>query len=173
MTIHVRHAVPVDGPAMGAVQVAAWRAAYAGMMSDDYLAGLDPEAFGERWRQSVAEDSTLGRAVLVAERGGRVIAICATGEFRARASDDEPTGELWMLNAHPDAFGKGASVALHAEALHRLAGAGHQEAVLWVVRENTRARRFYEREGWAADGHETIADLGGVDVTEIRYARSV
>jgi ribosomal protein S18 acetylase RimI-like enzyme len=173
MTIQVRDATPADGAAMGAVQIAAWRAAYAGVMRDDYLAGLDPDAFGDRWRRSAAEDPKPGRALLVGGLGERVVAIAATGEFRARASDDEPTGELWMLNTHPDAFGTGAAVALHAEALRRLAGAGHREVVLWVVRENARARRFYEREGWTADGHETIADLGGVDVTEIRYSRQV
>jgi GNAT superfamily N-acetyltransferase len=173
MTIHVRDATPSDGAAMGAVQIAAWRAAYAGVMTDAYLAGLDPETFGEHWRAAAGEDRGRARALLVGELAGGVVAIAATGEFRARASDDDPTGELWMLNTHPDAFGTGVSGAVHAEALHRLAAAGHREAVLWVVRDNPRARRFYEREGWAADGHETDADLGGVDVTELRYRRSV
>jgi GNAT superfamily N-acetyltransferase len=173
MTVHVRDATPGDGAAMGAVQIAAWRAAYAGVMRDDYLAGLDPDDFGEHWRRSAADGPGPGRALLVGELGGRVVAIGATGEFRARASDADPTGELWMLNTHPDAFGTGASVALHAEALRRLAAAGHRGAVLWVVRDNPRARRFYEREGWVADGQETIADLGGVDVTELRYRRGL
>jgi GNAT superfamily N-acetyltransferase len=173
MTIRVRDATPGDGAAMGAVQIAAWRAAYAGVMSDAYLAGLDPETFGAHWRESAGEDRGRARSLLVGELEGRVVAIAATGEFRARASDDEPTGELWMLNTHPDAFGTGVSGAVHAEALRRLGVAGHHEAVLWVVRENPRARRFYEREGWAADGQDAIADLGGVDVTELRYRRSV
>jgi GNAT superfamily N-acetyltransferase len=173
MTIRVRDATPRDGAAMGAVQVAAWRAAYAGVMTDDYLAGLDLDAFGDHWVRAATEGAGPGRALLVAELDGQVVAIGATGEFRARATDDDPTGELWMLNAHPDAFGTGASGALHAEALRRLAGAGHHVAVLWVVRENPRARRFYEREGWVADGHETVADLGGVDVVELRYRRAL
>ena len=171
MTIHVRDATPADGGAMGAVQIAAWRAAYAGVMRDDYLEGLDPEAFGAHWRQAAAEQAGPGRALLVGELDGRVVAIASTGEFRARTAVDDPTGELWMLNTHPDAFGTGVAVAIHAEALRRLVIAGHHEAVLWVVRDNPRARRFYEREGWVADGNETIADLGGVDVTELRYGR--
>jgi hypothetical protein len=47
---------------------------------------------------------------------------------------------------------------------------GATEAALWVVEGNTRARRFYEREGWIADG-ETKASM--FDLRELRYRRPV
>jgi RimJ/RimL family protein N-acetyltransferase len=78
-----------------------------------------------------------------------------------------------MLNADPAVFGRGAGLAVHRAALARLAAEGHRRAVLWVVRDNPRARRFYEREGWCADGHEIVAEMGGAAVTELRYARSI
>jgi RimJ/RimL family protein N-acetyltransferase len=44
--------------------------------------------------------------------------------------------------------------------------------VLWVLRDNTRARRFYERAGFAPDGATDVLDrLGGV--TEVRYRRAL
>ena len=112
-------------------------------------------------------------AVLLGEANGRVVAIGSVGRFRQRATDDEPSGELWMLNADPAAFGTGAGPAVHRAALARLAAAGHRQAVLWVVRDNPRARRFYEREGWHADGREIVADMGGAEVTELRYTRDL
>jgi hypothetical protein len=41
-------------------------------------------------------------------------------------------------------------------------------AVLWVVVDNSRARRFYEREGWHADGRQRVSSLGP---SELRYTR--
>ena len=43
--------------------------------------------------------------------------------------------------------------------------------VLWVVPGNARARRFYERSGWSADGAERVAEVNGVTVPECRYAK--
>jgi hypothetical protein len=34
------------------------------------------------------------------------------------------------------------------------------EAILWVGEANARARRFYEREGWSADGETRESPLG-------------
>jgi RimJ/RimL family protein N-acetyltransferase len=46
-----------------------------------------------------------------------------------------------------------------------------QEAVLWVLPGNRRARRFYEAAGWVADGAERSAEVQGVVVPEVRYRR--
>jgi RimJ/RimL family protein N-acetyltransferase len=48
---------------------------------------------------------------------------------------------------------------------------GFAESVLWVVPGNARARRFYERAGWATDGTERTAEVFGVTVPEVRYRR--
>ena len=50
----------------------------------------------------------------------------------------------------------------------RLASAGFREATLWVVRENDRARRFYEALGWALDGAEKVdAQMTGAPLHEV------
>jgi hypothetical protein len=36
---------------------------------------------------------------------------------------------------------------------------------------NARARRFYARAGWTADGSAKLEDIAGVPVTEVRYRR--
>jgi hypothetical protein len=55
---------------------------------------------------------------------------------------------------------------MHA-AISSVAG-GAPEAVLWVGRDNDRARRFYEREGWFAEGESRLSSLGH---PELRYRR--
>ena len=47
--------------------------------------------------------------------------------------------------------------------------AGHRDAILWVLDDNPRARRFYEREGWTLDGGRKEQDHLGVRVAEVRY----
>ena len=43
-------------------------------------------------------------------------------------------------------------------------------AVLWVLEPNERARRFYERGGWAFDGTTRDELIGGVPTHQLRYA---
>lgn len=50
----------------------------------------------------------------------------------------------------------------------RLAADGFTHAYLWVVDGNARARRFYEREGWKADGTVKTDDQFGTGVAEVR-----
>ena len=40
--------------------------------------------------------------------------------------------------------------------LARSSGAGYRSITLWVLRDNQRARRFYERAGFAPDGATNV-----------------
>lgn len=51
--------------------------------------------------------------------------------------------------------------------------AGIERAVLWVLVGNMRARRFYERGGWAADGARRDSAIGPEFVPQLRYARQL
>lgn len=81
------------------------------------------------------------------------------------------TGELYALNVHPDRWGGGVGSVLLGHVHAALADAGHREAVLWVVPQNERARRFYARHGWAPDGAAKTDTVQGVTVDEVRYRR--
>lgn len=176
MTIEVRRAVPGDARWMGSIHVAAWRAAYRGVMPDEYLDGLDEQEIAAVWRERLVSGLSdrapagVASSTLVAELDGRVVAMAAVGPDRSHP-DDASTGELWMLNADPAAWGTGAAVALHRVACDELAARGYGGAALWVVEENARARRFYEREGWTDDGETKTELIGGAVVSEHRYRR--
>jgi ribosomal protein S18 acetylase RimI-like enzyme len=63
--------------------------------------------------------------------------------------------------------------ALMAAGIEALRELGYSEVILWVLEDNPRARRFYEREGWALDGSRKDDEFLGVPVTEVRYRRSL
>jgi len=164
--VTVRSATVGDAPALGRVHVRAWRAAYRGQMPDDYLDGLRPEEREAGWERGLRRDRARD-PVLVAERDGRVVGFAVV---RA-AGDPEGAGELAAINVDPDHWGTGAGRALLAVAHAELARLGYEEAVLWVLPGNHRARRFYEVAGWVADGTERTDEVLGVVVAEVRYRR--
>ena len=73
----------------------------------------------------------------------------------------------------PESSGRGVGQALMAETLLRLDEDGFAEAVLWVLEDNPRTRRFYEFSGWQADGSVKDEEWLGTLVREVRYRISL
>ena len=169
--IVVRPAVPSDAPAMAALHVRAWRAAYEGVMPDAFLAGLTVEEREAMWRRSLTEPdrAPAERVILVAETEGRVRGFAAAGH--ARGDDEHGLGELYAINVDPDAWGGDTGSALLAAAVSWL-DARFPASILWVVDRNERARTFYERAGWSPDGATKVEDYDGTSVHERRYRRA-
>jgi GNAT superfamily N-acetyltransferase len=167
----VRPAVPADAPAMAALHVRAWRAAYAGVMPDEFLAGLAIEEREAMWRRSLtAPDlAPAERVILVAEVAGAVLGFTAAGH--ARGDDELGLGELYAINVDPPAWGGDAGGALLVGASAWL-DARFAASILWVVDANARARRFYENAGWAPDGATRIEAYDGARVSNLRYRRA-
>jgi GNAT superfamily N-acetyltransferase len=83
------------------------------------------------------------------------------------------TGEVFAIYAAPDAWGTGTGRTLMADAVTELARLGYADAVLWVLDANDRARRFYARAGWTADGATMTDGSRGFDLIEVRYRRTL
>jgi hypothetical protein len=45
--------------------------------------------------------------------------------------------------------------------------------VLWVLEGNSRARGFYERQRWEADGQTTTATYDGLELVAVRYGKGL
>ncbi|MEU8638826.1 GNAT family N-acetyltransferase [Amycolatopsis sp. NPDC048633] len=153
----IRDAEVADAPAIGEVHVASWQAAYAGLMPDDFLAGLSAESRAESWARRIGA----GGPVLVAEEDGVIAGFAAYGD-----------GRLYALYLLPEYWGRGLGRALHDRVVDELSG---DSVVLWVLSTNERAKAFYVRQGWVDDGAtqtETI-DEGRVTLEERRFRRSL
>ena len=80
-------------------------------------------------------------------------------------------GEVYGFYLHPDAWGSGAASALIARCHEYLRDEGFANAVLWVLRDNPRARVFYEKSGWQATGKEMMFEpQNAAPVAEVQYA---
>jgi GNAT superfamily N-acetyltransferase len=86
---------------------------------------------------------------------------------------DERTAEVTSIYALPRAWGTGAGRELMAAATAAARDAGYRAVTLWVLDSNARARRFYERAGFALDGAGKTDVLAGAPITEVRYRRAL
>ncbi|MEU6664939.1 GNAT family N-acetyltransferase [Streptomyces sp. NPDC046727] len=151
------------------IRVRGWQHAYRGLMPQPYLDGLSVTADAERRRARFAQGD--GSVVnLVAERGGRVLGWAAYGPYR---DGETHTGdaELYAIYVDPAHVGGGIGRTLLAASIERCSA--YPRMLLWVLKENASARRFYERAGFRADGAEEPFEADGVPVPEVRYARSL
>ena len=163
-----RAATAEDAAALAAIHVASWRAAYAGLMPDSLLDGLDATAFEARWSEAPSGDER----AWASERDEELVGFVVFGS--SRDTDAQPTtGEVLALYVAPDHWGTGEGWELHARAIAELTHAGFRDATLWVLESNARARRFYERQGWAWDGVQKEEVVRGAPLTEVRYRRSL
>jgi GNAT superfamily N-acetyltransferase len=78
---------------------------------------------------------------------------------------------LWAFFVVPDWWGKGVASELLEWATTGMADSGYESAQLWAVRDNARARAFYEREGWLAAGPERHSPELNLDL--VLYERTL
>lgn len=151
------------------IRVHGWQSAYEGLMPASYLDALSVTEETERHRARFLRRD--GNVVnLVAEHDGEIVGWACHGPYR----DGEvltADAELYAIYVAPGRYGCGIGHALLQESVRRCATAGHDRALLWVVKGNTRARRFYERAGFRPDGAEEPFEVHDVAVPEVRYVK--
>ena len=154
-----------DCRAIAQVHVAAWQAAYAGILDDAFLAGLSPVRREHAWRRILTERAS---EVLVGTLDSAVAGFASFG--RSRDADAAPgSGELSALYVHPSAWSTGAGRELWRSAYERLHSQGFRSVGLWVLQQNARAIRFYSAAGFKVEaGSEKELELGGRKVVEVR-----
>jgi GNAT superfamily N-acetyltransferase len=137
----IREARPDDAPVLAAIQRDASLAALAHIFPPELYAYPIDEVT-RRWEESLADDAV---TVLVAQEDG-----VPTGVAGCRS---EWLDGLYVL---PEWWSRGVGRALHDEVLERLRTDGCERCHLWVLDDNHRARRFYERLGWAENGTSRV-----------------
>lgn len=137
------------------VHWASWHEAYAGLISQEYLDKLTLEKCEEiahRWLDNI----------LVAKDGERVIGFVGAGSYRDRTVPN--TGEIFALYVLSEYYGSGVGKLLTEAAI--LSFADFPTVLLWVLKDNKRAIRFYEKYGFRAEGEEAF--LSALNASEIR-----
>jgi GNAT superfamily N-acetyltransferase len=86
-------------------------------------------------------------------------------------TDAEPgTAYLWQLFVRRPYWGTGLAITLHGAWRAAARERGHERGRLLTPAGQARARRFYERSGWHADGPPAHDDEIGFEIVEYRRA---
>ncbi|WP_067545395.1 GNAT family N-acetyltransferase [Nocardia crassostreae] len=156
--VTIRPAAPGDADAVGRIWWHGWRDGHLGNVPDALVAVRTEESFGTRAVERVADT-----VVAVA---GDVVAgfVMVTGD---------EVEQVYVAGEHR---GSGIANTLLAAAEQQVAAGGHTRAWLAVAPGNARARRFYERNGWADEGlfdYPAASADGPIAVPCHRYVKPV
>ena len=160
MTLEVRRASLDDARGIATVHVRAWQETYGHLVAAESLARLNVDQRELRWREIIPLDAA---RIWVATDGDAVVGFA--GASTGHGSDgpgDLELDSIYVLSAH---HGSGAGQRLLDAAI------GDEPAFLWVAEDNPRARAFYARNRFVADGAEDTHALAGTPVRAIRMVR--
>ncbi|MEW9549533.1 N-acetyltransferase family protein [Nonomuraea sp. NPDC050783] len=153
MPYEIRPARPDDAEAIEEVRLASWRTAYRDVMPAGLLDTLEVRPEVVRGRTEALASGRVSGVVAVRD-GLRGFALYGP------ARDEGLTGmEVYAIYVLPEEFSTGMGRALMTAAVEDLASSGHGDVGLWVLADNPRARRFYERFGFRPSGRtKTLPD---------------
>lgn len=173
----IRTATLDDVPALVAMQLASRRTGYKPIFGDDFVE-VAVEDRESDWRRMIAERPAETRHWLlwrgddlVAEQ--TLLACCGSAQSIIGSPPDPHEGELWSVNAAPEAMGTDAAWRVVSHAIDDLRSRGYTSVALKCLEANTRARRFYERAGFVAQGTVDAVAMGGKAVRDVVYRRGL
>lgn len=165
----IRTATPSDAKAVAAVNVKSWQVIYRGHFPDKYLESLSVARRTASWSRLIKHRAG---DTAVFELAEQIVGFVTVQQSRDVGTEQD-VGQITAIYLHPHHWRRGYGSALVGWAKDRAEEKGWRRLTLWVLRENARARAFYERLGFATDGAKKDAVLGdGTSFVEVRYAYS-
>ncbi len=162
----LRAATPADAPAIGRIHVESWRTTYPGMLPDRYLMGMQVDDYTERWRRTLV-DPAQRSLVFAAEEPARAVGFASGG--RDRDAERRDVGELYAIYLLREAQRRGHGRRLLVAVAEALVARGLTTMVVWVLRDNARARGFYERMGGVYMRERLLDFAAGFSAMEVSY----
>ena len=169
--------------AMSLIHALGWRDTYKGFVPDEYLA---QEITVDRWvdvfRSNFEKDTCHGLLLYRGDTPVACINYCKARQINYNPGDicrlDNEKyadwGEIASFYTHPEERGKGYGGLLFEEVLRRLRAEGFENAFVFVLRENEKARKFYSAHGFAWDGtHADIPFPPSTVCVDLRYVRKL
>jgi GNAT superfamily N-acetyltransferase len=162
--VRLRAATPDDAKAGSALHRACWQEAYGPYAAPHLLAAAvaDHADWERRWHQQLTGGPPRQLAVHEGAGGEELLGFAVVGT--SRDPDLAAGDELYALYVREQWWGTGIGQALLDAVL------GAAACSLWVLEDNSRARRFYQRNGFVPDGSRELYERLGT--WEVRLVRT-
>jgi predicted acetyltransferase len=166
--VHIRKAEIEDAATVATVLCESWKLAYKDIITPEEMArNTDVDNRTKRFH-SIIESGGMG-PIFIASYRGRPCGIVSFG--KSRDADLPNAAEVISIYTLDTVWSKGVGHAMMEFTLAELRRQGYHEVLLWVFEANDRARKFYERHGFSADG--AVKDSGFGNAQEVRYRRAL
>lgn len=159
--MEIRYITKNDNPLeISKIYESSWKYAYKGIIPQDYLDSIPTG----QWANSI---NKVGLNSLVLTDHGRIIGTASFCKSRWEKYSDY--GEVVSIYFLPDYIGKGYGSLLLKKCMEELKQYGFHKVLLWVLEDNHRARKFYEKFGFIYSEVFKDENIGGKDVREVLY----
>ena len=160
----VRAAEISDTPALGTILSRSFRSAFAPFLSPETV-----EACGQEKNCIALMTNLLGEGRMHFLLG--LLEGVPMGELVWSGGPTPEQAEIQAIHSLPESWGTGLGAEMLRRALADMAQSGRKSVMLWAFRDNTRARRFYEKQGFTFTGEERISEFDSA--VEVRYVRDL
>ena len=149
MSLTYRGATAADAEAIDRVFRASFCATFAHLYRPDDLTAFLEQFTPDAWRTELGDAAY---AFEVAEDGTQIVGYAKLGPLKIPVETDGAAILLSQLYVAPDHLGAGIGAVLMDRAITEARRRGNDALYLTVFIDNDRARRFYERYGFAIVG---------------------
>jgi GNAT superfamily N-acetyltransferase len=161
----VRPAALPDATEIASVQTASWQTSYRGILPDSILDTMDP-ARRVGTRREILQDSGALNLVAYDTTHGDLVGFANAGPSRRQG---QLVGELYEIYILDRAKRYGLGRELFDVVTDWCRSRHMATMIVWVLENNTHARRFYEAMGGHVSGqaHSTVRGFGVVEVSYV------
>ncbi len=165
----IRNIEEKDVSRVAEIHVRSWQVAYKGILPQEFLDNFSIKQREKLWRNDIFPK--MARSNYVLEVAGNVLRWVSAGSSRDAAADENIIGELYGIYLDPPFYRMGYGTKLWHEAKQHLLRDGFNEITLWVLDENVRTRRFYEKIGFSLvkNAEKKLVWVDGVKEVRYRY----
>jgi RimJ/RimL family protein N-acetyltransferase len=161
--MEIRKATQNDICDISKIHALSWKAAYKGLVPQQFLDELNEDYWVETFTKSFSKNLL---TVQLVTDGEYPIGCISYG--KSRDSNLPEWGEIISFYFLPQYWGKGHAKLLLDTAMADLLKS-YRNVFLWVLKENIRARKFYEKNHFRCNDDEGKFEIMGDKLTDVRY----
>lgn len=166
--IEIRWAQLEDIRDLSLVHSEAYRNAYQGIIPDKYLNQVTPKV-REKYFYTALTQGEERIAIAIHDKktvGCMILKACGDDDLQSHSGE---IAAIYLLQNYRDI---GLGKTLLKWGIEKLKAFGCTTVAIWVLRENHKAIRFYEKQGFTRDGAERLISRGK-ELIQFRYLWSV
>lgn len=141
----VRKATQNDSKDIALLIVRSWKAAYKGLIEDDFLSNMSVEMAKENWERVISSQNEEDN-IFVYEENNKILGIIRFGMPQDK-ENKKYNAEIHVLYVEPDLKRQGIGSKLFRYAKEIFINQGRNDLIIWCLKGNEQGLNFYKKMG--------------------------